>query len=330
MPAESNGYVLVVDDDLTTAEMFGRLMTALGYDVSVVTSGEAALKSAALRCPDVVIMDVKMRGMDGFEACRRLKNNPKTRLVRVMLVTGLTSTGDRVRGIEAGADGFLTKPPAIAELRARVQSLMRAKQHLDDLDSAESLIVFLALTIEARDPYTLGHCERLASLAVAVGEQLDLDRRQLYALRRGAFLHDVGKIGVPDAVLLKAGRLTEPEYALMQQHTVIGAGICATLRSLEDVVPIVRHHRERLDGTGYPDRLAGEAIPLLACIIGVVDAYDAMITDRPYKNAFARDKVFEELRDEVRKGWRDGSLVDALEKVVAAMPGSDAGHAPAA
>jgi putative two-component system response regulator len=330
MAARSTGYILIVDDDPTTAEMFGRLMTALGYDAAIALSGEAALRSAAATCPDLVIMDVKMRGIDGYEACRRLKNDPRTRLVPVVLVTGLTGTTDRIRGIEAGADGFLTKPPVIAELQARVQSLVRTKHHLDKLDSAESLIVFLALTIEARDPYTLGHCERLASYAVALGEHLGLDTRQLHALHRGAFLHDVGKIGVPDAVLLKGDRLTAAEFALMQRHTTIGADICAKLHSLQDVVPIVRHHHERLDGTGYPDGLAGNEIPLLARIIGVVDAYDAMITDRPYKKAFTCDRVFRELRDEVRKGWRDGEIVDALEQVVSTMPVVIGGRAPAA
>ncbi len=330
MSSTSNGKILIVDDDRTTVGMFSRLMVSLGYDVSTALSGEAALRSIADRCPDLVMMDVKMGGMDGFQVCRRLKSDPRTRLIPVLLVTGLGGMPDRVRGIEAGADAFLTKPPVLAELVARAQSLTRMKHYLDDLDSAESVVVSLALTIEARDPCTLGHCERLASYAVAVGEQLGLDGVQLSALRRGGFLHDVGKIAIPDAVLLKPGRLTSLEYALMQQHTIIGANICAELHSLQDVVPIVRHHHERRNGTGYPDGLAGDAIPLLARIMGVVDAYDALTTARPYKEAFTPDAAFRELRNEVHKGWREGALVDALQNVVTGMPDVQSGHVSAA
>src|ERR1051325_2268014 len=328
--APTSGRILIVDDDKTTAEMFGRLMTALGYEVVTALSGESALRSVAARSPDLVMMDVKMGGIDGFEVCRRLKSDPRTRLVPIILVTGLAGTANRVRGIEVGADGFLTKPPELAELKAQVKSLTRMKQHLDELDSAESVMASLALTIEARDPYTLGHCARLASYPGAVGEDLGLDKRQLSALRRGGFLHDVGKIAIPDAVLLKPGRLTSSEYALMQQHTVVGATLCAELRSLEDVVPIVRHHHERSDGTGYPDRLRGDAIALLARIMGVVDAYDAMTTERPYKRAFAADDAFRELREEVRNGWREATLVDALQNIVTGTPALQSGQASAA
>ena len=231
--------------------------------------------------PDLVLLDVMMPGLNGFEVCRTLKGDAATRLVPVVLVTALRHADDRVQGIEAGADDFITKPFNAHELRARVRSLIRIKRYTDDLESAESVIVSLALTIEARDRYTDGHCQRLASYGSAVGRHLGLAEDDITALVRGGFLHDIGKVGVPDAILLKAGRLTPPEYEVMKRHTAIGERLCGELRALRRVRPIVRHHHERLDGSGYPDGLRGDAIPLVAQIIGIVDVFDAITTSRP-------------------------------------------------
>src|SRR5580765_521998 len=184
--------ILVVDDEAQNVEVFSRLMKRFGYEVLTAMSGELALQSVARDRPDLVLLDVNMPGIDGIEVCRRLKNDPRTRLIPIVLITALTSTEDRIRGIEAGADDFLAKPPVIAELEARVKSLTRLKRYTDELDSAESVILSLGLMIEARDPYTQGHCERLAKYATALGTRLGLDDDQLVALRRGAFLHDVG------------------------------------------------------------------------------------------------------------------------------------------
>ena len=306
------GKILVVDDEPLNVEVFSRLMLRLGYEVLTASNGESALESVAAGHPDLILLDVNMPsgGIDGFEVCRRLKSDPKTRLIPIVLITGLTAIEDRIKGIEAGADDFLAKPPVIAELEARVRSLTRLKRYTDELDSAESVILSLGLTIEARDPYTQGHCQRLAKYATALGTRLGLDDDQLVALHRGGFLHDVGKVAIPDAVLLKPGRLTPEEYVLMQQHTVIGFNLCQELRSLDDVRPIVRHHHERPDGTGYPDQLKGEAIPLLARILSVVDVYDALTTKRPYKPAMTSPQALETLREEARKGWRFESLVE--------------------
>jgi putative two-component system response regulator len=267
--------------------------------------------------PDLVLLDVNMPdGIDGVEVCRRMKADPETRLIPVVLVTTLTASEDRVRGIEAGADDFLAKPPAVVELEARVRSLMRLKRYTDELDSAEAVILSLGLTIEARDPYTERHCQRLATYAAALGTRLGLDRDQGVALNRGAFLHDVGKIAIPDAVLLKPGRLTAAEFLVVQQHPVIGDALCGQLRLLDDVRPIVRHHHERPDGTGYPDQLKGEDIPLLARIISVVDVYDALTTERPYKPALTPARALRELREEAAKGWRFPDVVEALATLV--------------
>jgi putative two-component system response regulator len=311
------GKILIVDDQPANVEVFSRLMTRFGYEVVTAPNGELAIQSVATDRPDLVLLDVHMPGIDGFEVCRRLKTDPATRLIPVVMITALAASEDRIRGIEAGADDFLEKPPVVAELEARVRSLTRLKRYTDELDSAEAVILSLGLTIEARDPYTQGHCERLAKYATCLGTRLGLDDDQLVALNRGAFLHDIGKIGIPDAVLLKAGRLTASEYALIQQHTIIGDNLCSQLRLLEDVRPIVRHHHERPDGTGYPDQLIGEAIPLLARILSVVDVYDALTTERPYKPALSPDQASQELRKEAANGWKFEELVEEFVTLVA-------------
>jgi cyclic di-GMP phosphodiesterase len=317
MRYQTAGKILIVDDSPANVQVFARLMTRFGYEVLTALDGESALQCVARESPDLVLLDVNMPGIDGVEVCRRIKSDPQTRLIPVVLVTTLKASQDRVRGIEAGADDFLEKPPVVAELEARVRSLTRLKRYTDELDSAESVILSLGLTIEARDSYTKGHCQRLATYATALGTHLGLDGDQLVALNRGAFLHDVGKIAIPDSVLLKAGRLTSSEYALMQQHTVIGDNLCSELRLLEDVRPIVRHHHERPDGTGYPDQLKGEEIPLLARVLSVVDVYDALTTERPYKPALSPDYAVRELREEAAKGWKFEALVEEFATLAA-------------
>jgi putative two-component system response regulator len=302
--------ILVVDDEPQNVDVVGRLMVRLGYHVVTATDGESALAAVARHRPDLVLLDVNMPGIDGVEVCRRLKSHPETRLIPVVLVTTLTASEDRIRGIEAGADDFLAKPPIVAELEARVRSLMRLKRYTDELDSAESVILSLGLIIEARDPYTDGHCQRLAMYSTALGARMGLEDHQLVALNRGGFLHDMGKIGIADAILLKAGRLTAAEHALMQQHTVIGDRLCSELRLLDDVRPIVRHHHERPDGSGYPDQLQGEAIPLLARILSVVDVYDALTTHRPYRKALPTAEAVRQLRKNAARGWLFEEIVE--------------------
>jgi putative two-component system response regulator len=259
-----------------------------------------------------------MPGMDGFATCRELKRGPSTRLIPVVLITSLNDSAARLQGLEAGADDLLTKPFDPPELRARVCSLLRTKRLVDDLDSAASMMVSLALMIEARDAYTNGHCQRVATYAIALGRELELDAEDLGALERGGFIHDIGKIGIPDAVLLKRGRLTPEEFEIVKQHTVIGDQLCAELRSLTRVRPIVRHHHERCDGSGYPDGLAGDAIPLLAQIISIADTFDAATTERPYKAAVSFDEAAGQLVQEVALGWRRAALVETFTRLVRA------------
>jgi putative two-component system response regulator len=321
-PYANSGRILVVDDEPANRAVVSRMMKDLGYEVTTASDGEAALEAVRRGRPDVILLDVNMPLLDGFEVCRRLKSAAATRLIPVVMLTGRSTVEDRVRGIDAGADDFLTKPFILSELEARVRSLTRLKRYTDELDSAESVILSLALTIEARDPYTQGHCERLAGYATALGARLGLRDDQQVALRRGGFLHDVGKIGIPDAVLLKRGPLDAAEYALMQQHPVIGDNLCRELKLLADVRPIVRHHHERPDGTGYPDKLSGDQIPLVAHIMSIVDAYDAMTTERPYKAAKTTDQAIRELREDAARGRHSATLVEEFVKI-AQRPGSE-------
>jgi putative two-component system response regulator len=303
--------VLVVDDEAGNRQMMTRLLERRHYRVDAVESGEAARAylESTLLLPDVILMDVMMPGIDGFSLCRELKQGPLTRLIPIVLMTSLDAKQHRIEGINAGADDFLTKPVQFEELTARVASLARLKKHTDDLESAQSVILSLALTVEARDPYTQGHCQRLAAYAVALGNAIGLDRDEIAALERGGYLHDVGKIGVPDAILLKPSPLNADEFVLLQRHTIIGEKLCGELRSLRAVRPIVRQHHERLDGTGYPDGLRGDEISVLAQIVGVVDAYDAMTTTRPYRTALGQDHACEELLEDARHGRLDAAIV---------------------
>jgi putative two-component system response regulator len=314
------GKVLVVDDDPANIAFIGRLMARLGYAIASAADGEAALEAVVREQPDVILLDVNMPLLDGFEVCRRLKGNPATRLIPVVLLTALSAVEDRVRGIDSGADDFLSKPFVAAELEARVRSLTRLKRYTDQLDSAASVILSLGRTIEARDPYTQGHCERLASYATALGAHLGLPGDQQVALHRGGYLHDVGKVGIPDAILLKPGPLEAGEYLVMQRHTVIGDSICRELRLLKDIIPIVRHHHERTNGTGYPDRLSGDDIPLLAQLMNIVDTYDALTSDRPYRTSVTSDQACAELRAEAGKGWKNARLVDEFVSMVPGLP----------
>jgi putative two-component system response regulator len=252
----------------------------------------------------------------GFDICRQLKEQESTRFVPVVIVTSQSQRDDRLKGILAGADDFLGKPFDPLELHARIQSLVRLKRYTDDLESAETIILGMGATIEARDPLTQGHCQRLAAYATRMGRALGLDDADLAALERGGFLHDIGKVAVPDRVLLKDGKLDAQESRVMREHPIVGDAICTGLRSLQKVRPIVRHHHEHLDGTGYPDGLKNAQVPLLAQIVGIVDVFDALTSDRPYHTAVSPDDALDAVSDEASKGWRDRSLVDAFSDLL--------------
>jgi putative two-component system response regulator len=310
------GIILVADDNEANRELVSALLGAEGYQVVCVADGQQARETVDSDSIDLALLDVVMPRPTGFELCQAMKSKSETRLIPVILLTSLNSDADRIHGLMCGADDFLSKPVNKQELLARVHSLLRLKQFTDELDNAETVLFSLALTIEAKDPYTEGHCDRLSKYSVALGEKLVLPQDLSVALRRGGLIHDIGKLAVPEHILLKPGPLTSDERKIMEQHTVIGERICAPLRSFRNVLPIIRHHHEKQDGSGYPDGLKGEQIPLTARILQVTDIYDALTTDRPYRKALSSEKAFTIMREEVKRGWWDGSLVDQLELLV--------------
>lgn len=311
-----NKTVLVVDDSAQNVELLTALMRAEGYEVVSAADGLEGLAQVAASPPDLILLDIMMPKLDGYAVCRRLKQEAATCLIPIVLLTALGAEEARIRGIEAGADDFITKPFSHTELKARARSLLRLKAFTDELEHAEAMLLALGRTVEAKDPYTEGHCERLAAYSVALGRQLGLPPEELTALDRGGVLHDLGKIGSPDAILLKPSGLSDAEWVIMREHPVIGEQICLPLRSLKRVLPIIRHHHERWDGSGYPDGLAGEAIPLTARVLQVVDIFDALRTARPYKPALSLQTACDTLRDEVARGWRDPGVVGPFIELV--------------
>jgi putative two-component system response regulator len=308
--------ILVADDNEANLELLSGILEGAGYAVLCVTDGQQALKSVQNRTVDLALLDVMMPRQSGLAACLKIKSSPETRLLPVVLVTALTSSDDRIQGIMCGADDFLNKPVNRHELLARVQSLLRMKEFIDELENAETILFTLALSIEAKDPYTEGHCDRLSRYAVALADRLRLPEELRVALRRAGILHDIGKIAVPEAVLVKPGPLTDEEWKIMKEHPVVGERICAPLKSFRQVVPAIRHHHEKLDGSGYPDGLRGKQIPLVARVLQIVDVYDALTTKRPYRDALDPEEAFAVMRKEVKRGWWDGSVLDQLEAMV--------------
>jgi putative two-component system response regulator len=311
--------ILIVDDDIANCELLESVLETSGFSVVCAGDGQQALIEFERTSPDLVLLDVQMPILDGFEVCRKLKSHPRTRLTPVVLVTALFATEDRVRGLEAGADDFLIKPVDRSELLARVRSLLSLKAFTDELEQAESVLFSLAQSIEGKDPYTEGHCQRLSDYSSYLGERMGLPLQQITALRRAGVVHDIGKIAVPDAILLKPAKLTTEEFKVMQQHPLVGERICSPLKSFRLVLPIIRHHHEKLNGTGYPDGLKGDNIPLTARILQIVDVFDALTTLRPYKRALSVSETLEIMDDEVKKGWWDPNIFSQFKGLVAGL-----------
>ena len=308
--------ILVVDDIQTNRRLLAAYLEGVDCQVAEAADGPEAIASALKHPPDLVLLDAQMPGMDGFEVCRRLKSSPATHLTPVVMVTSLTATQDRVTALKAGADDFLSKPIERIELVARVQSLLRLKSTYDRLEDTQQVILSLSLTIEAKDRYTEAHATRVATTARALAEAAGLKAGQLDDIYFGAMIHDIGKVGIPDAILLKPGFLTPEETLIMRRHPVTGADIVRPLRAAPALTEIIRHHHEHIDGSGYPDQLWGAEIPLSARIVAICDAFDALSSDRPYRSGRSGEEALRILRDGAGKQW-DPALVATFTEQVA-------------
>ncbi len=313
---ERNFKVLVADDQPHNIGLVEKILQSGRCQVLTASNGREALEMFYQHEPDLVLLDVLMPEMDGYEVCQKIKQDEQYQLTPIIMITALQEPEAKIRGLEAGADDFLNKPFGVAEFIARVRSSLRLKQITDELERAESVLFSMALGVEAKDPSTNGHCERLSLYSQKLGERIGLEAEELKALKRGGILHDIGKLGVPDSILLNPHSLSEPEWKVMKQHTVIGEKICQPLRSFKAVMPIIRSHHERWDGTGYPDGLRRDEIPVTARILQIVDIFDALCSRRPYKPALELKEVQKTMTEEARQGWRDKELLTEFFKMV--------------
>lgn len=308
--------ILIVDDNKVNVELLRTQLKHYKYDLDTAYDGEEALDKIQKSHPDLVLLDLMMPKISGFEICKAIKRNKETQFIPVIVITALQELDDKLKAIELGADDFLVKPINRLELVTRIKSLLHMKFLHDDLDTSESILFSLAQALEAKDFYTRGHSERVADLAVRLGETMGFSEKEEENMRRGGLLHDIGKIGIKESILLKPGKLTEEEMAHIRSHPARGYDICAPLKTLEPCLPIIRSHHERYDGDGYPDGLKGDDIPLKARITAVADAFDAMTTDRPYRKGMATETALKIFENEIDSGQWDPNVVKALMKIM--------------
>lgn len=295
--------VLIVDDMLSNRQLLAAQLTSKGYALEQAADGIAALECVSRCEPDLILLDVAMPRMDGLEVCRRIKGDNRLRLIPIVLLTAQNDRATRLAGLAAGADEFLTKPFDEEEVFIRARVLLRERVLNLRLDGAEAVILALARAVEARDLYTVHHAERVGGYAREIGRAAGLPVDELDALYKGGVLHDLGKIKLPDAILLKPDALTEAEWALMRTHSAEGERIAAPLQSTTALLPTIRHHHERFDGAGYPDHLVGLSIPAHARIAALGDSYDAMVSDRPYRLGMSEDEARAQLRAGAGTQW---------------------------
>jgi putative two-component system response regulator len=310
--------ILIIDDLKENIELISQILynPEEPYQIITANNGYDAIKKVNEISPDLIILDVVMPGLNGFEVCKKLKSDHRTRLIPVVMITALGSQKDRIKGLEVGVDDFLSKPFNIYELIARVKNLLKLHSYISELEHAEQVIFSLARAVEAKDNYTEGHCERLSYLAQRIGLSLGMNEHDMIILKRGGILHDIGKIAIQDSILLKPGPLTPDEFLIVKTHPEVGENICRPLRSLQKVLPVIRHHQERHNGSGYPDGLKGSEIPIHARIIGIVDCFDALTTERTYRKALPSKVAIEIIDKEMEDGLWDPELVKILKSIV--------------
>ena len=322
-PDSGRGRLLVVDDDEQIRKLLTRLLSVTGHVVEEAASAEEALGKLETNPPDLILLDMELPGKSGLALVPLIRADPRHRLTPIVMMTGAATPARKIRAIEAGVTEFLSKPFSHVELTARVRTLLAFKHAADALEDAELVILALAQTIDARDAYTYGHSARVSLYAGLLGERIGLEPWPLAVVRRGGLFHDFGKIAIRDRVLLKPGKLTDAEYAEIKQHPRKGRDLLANMKTLSAALEIVDHHHERMDGSGYPDGLTGESIPITARITSIADVFDALTTARVYRVALSRAAALAIMGDEVKKGWWDSQLFDEFRRLLEDLPEDD-------
>lgn len=328
----NNSIILIVDDEPAGRHTLESILEGQGYDLVMAENGTQAIEKAKQVLPDVILLDVMMPGMDGFEVCKRLRTDPLLAEVPIIFLTALDDRKSLLNGLEAGADDYLTKPYDRFELRARLVGITRLNRYRKLLDERanietahEKLLSAYDATIEGwsramdlRDKETEGHTLRVTDLSVKLARNIGINEGELLFIRRGALLHDIGKLGVPDAILHKTSSLNDDEWKVMRQHPQLAYDMLYPIEYLRSALDIPYCHHEKFDGTGYPRGLKGEAIPLSARIFAIIDVWDALISDRPYRPAWDKKKTMDYINDQSGKHF-DPKVVEAFNKMMETM-----------
>lgn len=308
--------VLVVDDEMTNRLLLKDILSPLGYNVVEASDGDEALQITEREKPDIILLDVIMPRLNGYEVCRQLKSSPRTKLIPIIILTSLDQLTDKIMAVDLGADDFINKPFNLTELTARVKALVALKHYTDELEYVYDVLKSITMIVERKDAYTHNHCKNVEFYAVSIARELGLSDEDVHVLRLGAAFHDIGKIGISDEILQKPAVLSVQEMEIMKTHTIIGTDLLRPMKTLEKALPLIRHHHERLDGSGYPDRLKGNDISTPIRILSVVDIYEALISIRPYKNGMPHTQAMEILYCEAKKGWWDIDIIRMLDRLM--------------
>ncbi len=318
-PQSNSAKIIVVDERPLSRMTAVDLLSLEGYQV-IEASGDSKKQTIfdliSQEQPDLVLLDAKLSGINGFDLCEQLKQDPRTELIPLILTTIEARREYRIKVSQIGIDALLVKPLDRFELSTVVKNLLNQKRLNEGLDQTEQVLFTIAKAVESRSSDRAGSCARIAELITMFGEYLSINPQDIDNLVFVAHLHDIGTIAIPDAVMLKTEALTPEETEMIRQHVLIGEKICRPLRNRRGVLPIIRHHHERWDGTGYPDSLRGEDIPYLAQVFQIIDIYDALTSDRPHQQAYTPEQALQIIAEETEKGWRNPIIVEQFSEFI--------------
>jgi len=310
------GSILLAEHDKIYQQSLKTILSDAGYNVSVVEDGQALLERFNYTQFDLLLMDVNLPLKDGFYILDYIREELNLKLFPVIIITSEEDVSDLVRAFDLGASDFLLKSLLKQEILARVDAQLRKKNILDHMDNSEAVLFALARLIEARDSETGDHCDRLAHMSIYFGQSLELPLEDLEALWKGSILHDIGKIIIPDRILLKPDRLSESEWEVMKRHVITSKKLCEPLVSLKKAMDIIVNHHEHWNGSGYPRGLRGEEIPYLARVFQLVDVYDALRSKRPYRKSLSKEETINIMKKETEEGKWDPFLMDKFLTLV--------------